>query len=131
MVPVPSSSGRSITVDWCGSPKEKSSVVVILAVARRSMSFTRTPWYSASSRITSADAVGLELEAVVETELGRDDLADRGGDPLLLVADAAGREVSIWVMRRAEMAAVSIPPLRVILLAYSDAARRRRNPSTP
>ena len=53
MVPVPSSSGSSITVDWSGSPKEKSSVVVILAVASRAMSFTRTPWYSASSRITS------------------------------------------------------------------------------
>ena len=35
------------------------------------------------------------------------------------------------VIRRAEIAAMSIPPFRVILLTYSDAARRRRNPSTP
>jgi len=34
------------------------------------------------------------------------------------------------VIRRADIAAISIPPFRVILSAYCDAARRRRNPST-
>jgi hypothetical protein len=35
------------------------------------------------------DAVGVELEPVVEIELDRDDLADRSGDPVLLAADAS------------------------------------------
>jgi hypothetical protein len=33
-------------------------------------------------------------------------------------------------IRRADIAAISIPPFRVILSAYRDATSRRRNPST-
>jgi hypothetical protein len=59
-------------------------------------SFTRTPpVFGVLAHHLGPDAVGVELEAVVEIEVGRDDLADNGGDPLLRAADASGQEVSI------------------------------------
>jgi hypothetical protein len=74
------------------------------------------------------DAVGVELKAVVDTEVGRDDLADRAATCSSVLPTPLVERSASLVIRRAEIAAISIPPFRVILVAYSDAARRRRNP---
>jgi hypothetical protein len=95
MVPVPSSSGSSITVDWWvaegevqrrGHPRRRQvgdelhAHALVLDVLAHHL---------------GSDSVGVELETVVDFELGRDDLADHSGHPLLFVPDASRREVGV------------------------------------